>query len=99
MRPAWREDLSSPPALEFLSRWPRLLALQQAGRSALRHFYLVKGGRHSGRVEACVAETGNTRPLTSDSAVLQVAAQMTSILVRPLRSLQPEIEQVGRRTR
>jgi len=94
----WVGELSSPPALEFLSRWPSLVAVQQAGRSALRHFYLAHGGRDPGWVETRLAEIVNARPLTSDAAVLQVATQMTSVLVRQLRSLQPEIEELERST-
>jgi len=75
-----------------------LLAVQQAGRSAPRHFYLARGGRDPARVEERLAEIRNARPLTPDPAVLHVAAQMTSVLVRQLRSLQPEIEELERTT-
>ena len=35
----WAGDLRSPAACEFLRRWPRLQAVQQASRAELEQFY------------------------------------------------------------
>lgn len=83
----WAGELDRPAACEFLAQWSSLAAVQQAGRSRLRHFYLAHGERDPVRLEERLNQIRQPRPLTSDPAVLQVSALMVSILAEQMRTL------------
>jgi transposase len=79
------KDLSTALALDFLTRWPDLLALKTARPAALKSFYY----RHCVRSEELVAQrlalVQKARALTTDEAVLEPALLHLQALVAQLR--------------
>ncbi len=79
------QNLATPMALDFLERWPDLLALKMARPGTLRRFYYCHRLRSAqlvqGRVELAQASTA----LTTDPAVLEPARFHLQALVAHLR--------------
>jgi transposase len=91
------DDLWTPLALDFLTRWPELALLQKARPETLRTFYTT----HNSRRPAVIAErlqlVAAARALTVDRAVLAPAILQIQLLVAVLRPLQAQIEAIEQR--
>lgn len=85
------EDLTSPMAGAFLTRWPTLTALQRARPATLRRFYTAYGVRRAARIAERLAEIQGAVPLTTDPAVLTSSVLLLQLLVRQLAALRPSI--------
>jgi transposase len=90
----WAGELGSARACEFLRRWPSLESLQRARRSAVRHFYLQQGWKDRATLEQRLDQIRQAQPLTSDPAVLRVAASMVELLAQQLQALLPAVERI-----
>ncbi len=91
------DDLWTPLALDFLTRWPELAQLQRAKPETLRTFYLTHNSRRPGVIAARLELIVRARALTTDRAVLAPAILQIQLLVAVLRPLQAQIEQLEER--
>lgn len=87
------EDLASPLALDFLTRWPDLIALQAARPATVRSFYHVHNVRRPETVAERLALVAQARALTTDSAVVRVAVLQVRGLVEQLRVVQKHVRE------
>jgi len=91
------DDLWTPLALDFLTRWPELAQLQRAKPATLRAFYLEHNSRRPGVIARRLERIAAARALTADRAVLDPALLQIQLLVAVLRPLQAQIERVEER--
>jgi transposase len=85
------DDLATPLAGEFLSRWPTLPALQRARPATIRQFYTSHNGRRMARITERLAEIATATPLTRDPAILESSARYVQGLARQLLALGPSL--------
>ncbi len=83
----WAGALDSLVAIDFLSLWPQLEAIQKASPEAVRNFYRSHGCRLGEKLPQRQAEISAARPLTSDQAVVTASITMVQALLEPLRGL------------
>ena len=86
------EDLSSRLACDFLLKWPTLQALQRAGGSRIRKFYLAHNCRSSELIQRRLDEIQRATPLTRDRAIVDTSVLLVRTLVTQLKALAPSIE-------
>jgi transposase len=91
------DDLWTGLALDFLTRWPELTALQKVKPATLRSFYTAHQSRRPGVIAERLALIAAARPLTTDRAVLAPAILQIQLLVAVLRPLQAHIDQLEAR--
>lgn len=91
------DDLWTPLALDFLTRWPELAALQTAKSATVRAFYRAHRCVRPAVIAQRLSVIAQARPLTSDRAVLDPAILQIQLLVAVLRPLQAHIEQIEAR--
>jgi hypothetical protein len=91
------DDLWTPLALDFLTRWPELAQLQRARPETLRSFYTAHNSRRPGVIATRLELIAQARALTTDRAVLDPAILQIQLLVAVLRPLQAQIEQIEER--
>ncbi len=77
------EDVHSPLALDFLTKWPNLPALQRARTETVRRFYYAHNSRRADLVEERLKLIAAATPLTTDPAIVGPA----QMLVEQLRVL------------
>ena len=87
------DDLATPLAGEFLSRWPTLPALQRARPATIRQFYTSHNCRSMARITERLAEIATATPLTRDPAILESSARYVQVLARQLLALAPSLTQ------
>lgn len=85
------EDLGAPLALDLLTRWPSLQAMQKAKPVTQRSFYYRHNVRRPDRVEARLQRVAQARALTDDLVVIEVSIVQVQGLVSELRALQKHI--------
>jgi len=85
------EDLAAPLALDLLTRWPTLQALQKAKPETLRSFFYRHNVRRPDSVEARLQRLAKARPLTDDAVVLELSSAQAQGLIAELRALQKHI--------
>jgi transposase len=81
------EDVYSPLALEFLTKWPSLPALQRARAETVRRFYYAHNSRRADVIEKRLELIATATPLTTDPAVVEPALLTVQMLVEQLRVL------------
>lgn len=91
------DEIYTPLPLDFLTRWPTLAAAQAARPATLRQFYQAHNSRRSGVIEERIAAINAARPLTTDTAVIEIGALQAGLLVAQLRPLQKSIEGIEER--
>jgi len=87
------ENLARPLALDFLSKWPDLIALKSARPAPLKAFYYTHNVRRPETVQARLEFIAQARALTTDAAVVGVAVRQVRVLVEQLRVVQKHIGQ------
>lgn len=92
----WVGDLNSRLACDFLSIWPTLEAVQDAGQSALREFYKKRGCRRK-TIDRRLNEINEAKPLTTDQAVVSSSVMMVKIQIRLVRSLIESLDELDKR--
>lgn len=85
------QDLGAPLALDLLTRWPTLPALQKARPATLRSFYYRHNVRRPESVEARLQRIAQARALTDDAVVLEVSTVQAQGLIAELRALHQHI--------
>ena len=85
------DDLASALALDFLSRWPELMAVQKARPQSVRTFYARHNVRRPERLAERLALLAKARALTADRAVIEPARLQVQMLVALLRVQQTHI--------
>jgi transposase len=89
---AWvGDDLTTPMAGAFLTRWPTLALLQRTRLTTLRRFYTQHGCRREAVIAARLAEIPRAVPLTRDPAVITTCVLTMQMLVRQLAALRPTL--------
>lgn len=91
------DDLWTPLALDFLTRWPELAQLQRARPETVRAFYTEHNSRRATVIATRLELIARARALTSDRAVLEPAILQIQLLVAVLRPLQAQIERIEER--
>jgi transposase len=86
------EDVHSPLALDFLTKWPNLPALQRARTETVRRFYYAHNSRRADVVEERLQVIAAATPLTTDPAVVEPAMLTVQMLVEQLRVLAVAIQ-------
>lgn len=85
------DELASPLALDFLSRWPELAVAQKARPASVRGFYARHNVRRPELITARLAILAKARALTTDRAVIEPALLQVKMLVAMLRVQQAHI--------
>lgn len=88
------DDLATPLAGAFLSRWPTLPALQRARPATIRQFYTRHHCRRMDLIAERLAEIATATPLTRDPAILESSALYVQGLARQLLALTPSLTQL-----
>jgi transposase len=88
------DDLWTPLALDFLTRWPELAAVQRAKPATLQAFYTAHNSRRPEVIAARIALIQQARPLTLDRAVIAPAIRRVQLLVALLRPLQEHLQAI-----
>jgi transposase len=84
-------DLHSPLALDFLRRWPTLLALQACRSATFKTFLHRHNVRRPDAVEARLARLREAQPLTRDEAIIWVATRTVARLREELAVVQKHV--------
>ena len=84
-------ELTTSLALDFLRRWPDLLALKAARPATLKRFYYQHSVRSTDLVEQRQTLVQKALALTTDEAVLEPARWHLAVLVEQLRTFQKHI--------
>jgi len=85
------EQLQSPLALDFLGKWPDLIALKASKETTLRAFYHRHNVRSPEVIKARLELIATARALTTDPPVVSVAIRSLRRLVEQVRVLQEHI--------
>jgi len=85
------DELASPLALDFLSRWPELQQAKKAQPASVRAFYARHNVRRPERIAERVALLARARPFTTDRAVIEPAILQVRLLVALLRVQQTHL--------
>jgi transposase len=85
------DELASPLALDFLSRWPELAVAQTARPASVRGFYARHNVRRPERIAERLTLLAKARSLTTDRAVIEPALLQVKMLVAMLRVQQTHI--------
>ena len=81
------EDVYSPLALDFLTQWPNLPALQRAKTETVRRFYYAHNSRRADVIEERLQLIAAATALTTDAAIVEPAKLTVQMLVEQLRAL------------
>jgi transposase len=87
------EDLTTPLALDFVSRWPNLAKLQAAKPATVRSFFYAHHSRSEEKITARLAAIAQAKPLTEDVALVVPLQLQMQQLVRQLRTLNQTVDQ------
>jgi transposase len=87
------DNLASPLALDFLSKWPDLIALKSARPATVKSFYYIHNVRRPETVQARLDFIAPARALTTDAALVGVAVRQLRVLVEQLRVVQKHVGQ------
>jgi transposase len=85
------EHLYTPIALEFLQRWPDLIALKACRQSTLKQFYYRHNVRSAKAVETRLEIVRQAKAVTTDEAIILVATRQVARLIRLLGEIQKHI--------
>jgi len=83
----FKNQMTTPLATEFLSRWPTLAALQQTSSQTLRAFFYKHHSRSAKLLDQRLEQIRQAQPLTSDPALLEPASLLVEALAGMLKPL------------
>lgn len=84
-------DLGTDLALDFLSRWPDIIALKAARPASVKRFYNQHNVRRPERVEQRLELIKNAVALTTNSVVLHTSRLQLKLLVAQIKSFNAQI--------
>lgn len=85
------EKLYSPMALDFLERWPDLIALKTARPATIKKFFYTHNVRRPETVEERLKAIASAQALTTDEAIVSVSVRIVRMLVAQLRVIQEHV--------
>jgi transposase len=85
------EDLTTPMALDFLDKWPRLTDVQTAKDITLKNFYHRHNVRRAELIQTRIDFRRSARLLTRDSGIIEVNVRIVRMLIAELRVLSEHI--------
>ncbi len=91
------EDVHTPLACDFLTKWPSLPSLQRARSETVRRFYYAHNSRRADLIEQRLQFIAATQPLTTDPAIVEAATITVHMLVVQLRALAATIHRYEQR--
>ncbi len=80
-------------ALDFLDKWPVLVAVQRAKQKTVEKFYTSHNSRSSGCIKERLELIHTSTPLTTDQAVIKSSQMMVKTLTRQIYALNKAIEE------
>jgi len=83
----WAGELETRQSCDFLQNWPTLSAIQEAGLTQVRKFYLQHHCRNLTLIEQRLAEISSARSLTDDPAIVETLSLAVQIEVAQLRPI------------
>ena len=89
----WAGDLGSRQACDFLSAWPSLEAVTEAGQSALREFYTKHGCKRK-TIDQRLKEIREAVPLTTDRPVIAASSRRVKACMNQVRCLTEAIDEL-----
>ena len=84
-------DLGSQMAIDFLMSWPCFQKLAKARKETLVAFYHQHGSRSETLIQKRLTFIENTKPLTSDNAIIKTSQQILNQELKLLKTLQQSI--------
>lgn len=81
------EEIASPLACDFLTKWPNLPAVQRARTETVRRFYNAHNSRRADVIEERLQLIAAATPVTTDPALVEPAMLTVQMLVAQLRAL------------
>ncbi len=81
---AWGGEIDTVMFCDFLSKWPTLKKIQEAGLDTIRGFYRQHGCRRRERIEERLNAIALAQPLTEDAAVVATSVLVVKSIVRTL---------------
>jgi transposase len=87
------ENLNTDLAVQFLQRWPDLLALKSARPATIKSFYHVHNVRRPELVQARLERIAAARALCTDLSQLDVAVRQLHLLLDQLKAFRKHIAQ------
>jgi len=91
------DQMTTPMAAEFLSRWPELESLQQTPSQTLRAFFYKHNSRSAKLIQERLEQVQQAQPLTSDPALIEPAALLVGALAGMLKSLHRTVAQLDKK--
>ena len=85
------DKLNEAMALDFLTRWPALEALQRARPSTLREFYHRLNSRYPKTIQKRIDAIAAAKPLTTDAVIIETYSLEVLMLVEQLKALRKSI--------
>jgi len=85
------ENLASPLALDFLTKWPDLITLKTARPATVKAFYYTHNVRRPETVQTRLDFIQNARALTTDDVLVSVAVRQLRVLVEQVRVVQKHV--------
>lgn len=92
----WFDDVDSALVGVLLERWPTLEALQKARQATLRSFFRQHNCRRAELIEQRLEQIRQAIPAIRDTAVIQSAVAMVSVLVPLIATLREGIAALDR---
>jgi len=93
----WVGDLTSLQACDFLNRWPDLLILKRAKPHQIRTFYHQHRSRQ--KVEERIKQIVESRPLTTEKAIIISYGHVTKALANAIKQLTLSIKDIDKEIR
>lgn len=93
------DDLSTQMCCAFLAKWPRFEAVAKAHPNTLRKFYYRHNARSEAKVDERLKLIAESRPLTSDGAVVESGIRWVRVMIPQIRALNLAIEKYDQRIR
>jgi len=89
---AWAgQDLATPMACAFISKWPTLDALRRARPPTLRAFYYRHHCRNEPLIQERIEQIARAEALTTDAAVIEPLRRVAQTLAQLIRDLHTQI--------
>jgi transposase len=88
----WFRDKHTDVFVDFITRWPTLLAAQRAHRDTLVDFFHLHNVRRGYVIERRIAAIKAARPLTSDPAVIEPNRLVAETLLAQISVLSKAVE-------
>jgi transposase len=90
-------NLCSRLASDFLHKWPTFEAFQQAKPSTIKRFYYGHNVRSPEALEQVLSVAQNSKPLTTDSAIVESGSRLSQMHAKLIQALNGTIDEYEQR--